>query len=104
MKQEQQLKQVQQETNNQVTKKDPKKVEAGRRLAAHNRKKREQKAQKSEVSQYYGIGAILVVGVIGGLGYYLYQAKKGEVKDVSMPCNPTVSQQPRPQNSKFGTN
>ena len=58
--------------------KDPKKVEAGRRLAAHNHKKRE--AQKnsegpsgtSGLRQYYGIGAVLAVGVIGGLGYYIY--------------------------------
>ena len=62
----------------QVTTKDPKKVEAGRSLAAHNRKKRELKVQKqkSKVSQYYSIGAVLVVGVIGGLGYYIYLSKK----------------------------
>ena len=55
-----------------VTTKDPKKVEAGKRLAAYNRKKRELKAQskaKSErVNQYYGIGAVIAVGVIGSLG------------------------------------
>ena len=33
-------------------------------------------------SQCYGIGAVLAVGVIGGLGYYVYQAKKGEVNAV----------------------
>ena len=67
-----------------VTTKDPKKVEAGRRLAALNHKRREQKAQKSKarsgVGQYYGIGfshafgagAVVAVGVIGGLGYYIY--------------------------------
>ena len=58
--------QVQQESQKQepqqVTAKDPKKVEAGRRLAAPNRNKREQKAQKSRVSQYYGIRAVLVLG------------------------------------------
>ena len=61
--------------------KDPKKVEAGKRLAAINHKKREEEAQlerttglgfTSRVNQYYGIGAILAVGVIGGLGYYIY--------------------------------
>ena len=65
-----------------VTTKDPKKVEAGKRLAAINHKKREAKKGKSEgVSQYYGtgagfshaFGAILAVGVIGGLGYHIYQ-------------------------------
>ena len=41
----------------QVTTKSPKKVEVGRRLAAYNRRKRKElKAQKIEVSQYYGIG------------------------------------------------
>ena len=77
----------------QVTTKDSKKVEAGKRLAEYNHKKREEmKAQKSEVepkltsSPCYGIGTVLAVGVIGGLGYYLYQAKKREVN--AMPKNP----------------
>ena len=58
-----------------MTTKDPKKVEAGRRLAEYNCKKREErKAQKSEepkseVSQYYSIGVVVAVGIIGGLGY-----------------------------------
>ena len=60
--------------------KDPKKVEAGIRLAAINRKKREAKkreeAQNGGMNQYYGIGAVTAVGVIGGLGYYIYQFKK----------------------------
>ena len=65
-----------------VTTKNPKKVEAGKRLAESNRKKREAKKQskleKSGVNQYYGIGAVLALGVIGGLGYYMYWSKKGE--------------------------
>ena len=32
----------------------------------------------SGVNQYYGIGAVIALGVIGGLGYYIYQTKKGE--------------------------
>ena len=60
----------------QVTTKNPKKVEAGKRLAESNCKKREAKKQAkleaSRVNQYYGIGAILALGVIGGLGYYIY--------------------------------
>ena len=83
---------------NQVTKKDPKKAEVGKRLAEYNHREREElKAQKSEVepmltlSQCYGIGAVLAVGVIGGLGYYLYQAKKGEVNAIN---NIVPSQQP----------
>ena len=82
-----------------VTTKDPKKVEAGKRLAAINRKKREAKKREEQaqlekigVNQYYGIGAVIALGVIGGLGYYIYRTKKGptirEVMDVSMPHNP----------------
>ena len=63
----------------QVTTKNPKKVEAGKRLAESNRKKREAKKREervkleaSGVNQYYGIGAVLALGVIGGLGYYIY--------------------------------
>ena len=64
----------------QVTTKNPKKVEVGKRLAEHNHRRREVKKVKSEgVSQYYEIGVVLAVGVIGGLGYYIYQSKKGEV-------------------------
>ena len=71
--------------------KDPKKVEAGKRQAAINHKKREVKkreeAQNGGMNQYYGTGfshafsagAVIAVGVIGGLGYYIYQTKKGEV-------------------------
>ena len=60
--------QMQQETLNQVqqvTMKSPKKVEVDKRLAEYNRRKREElKVQNSEVSQSYGIGGILAVGVI----------------------------------------
>ena len=77
--------QVQQEPQ-RVTMKDPKKVEAGKRLAALNHKKREVKKreeqaqlEKIRVSQYYGIRTVIAVGVIGGLGYYIYRSKKGQV-------------------------
>ena len=61
-----------------MTTKNPKKVEAGKRLAAYNHRKREEKKAQSEaqaqsgVNQYYGIGPVLAVLVIGGLGYYVY--------------------------------
>ena len=65
-----------------VTTKNPKKVEAGKRLAESNHKRRETKKQAkleaSGVNQYYGIGAVIALGVIGGLGYYIYQSKKVE--------------------------
>ena len=60
----------------QVTTKNPKKVEAGKRLAESNRKRREAnkqaKLEASGVNQYYGIGAVIALGVICGLGYYIY--------------------------------
>ena len=84
----------------QVTTKNPKKVEVGKRLAAHNHKKREEQRkeqaqlEKSRVNQYYGIGAVLALGVISGLGYYIYQSRKGPApREVMMPA----SQQPRPR-------
>ena len=72
-----------------VTTKNPKKVEAGKRLAESNRKKREVKKREEQVkleasgnwrpvNQYYGIGAVLALGVTGGLGYYIYRTNKGE--------------------------
>ena len=65
-----------------VTTKNPKKVEAGKRLAESNRKKTEAKKQAklkaSGVNQYYRIGAVLALGVIGGLGYYIYRTNKVE--------------------------
>ena len=47
----------------QVTTKNPKKVEAGKRLAAHSHRKREEKKRgersaASGVNQYYGIGLL----------------------------------------------
>ena len=106
---QQQVKQKPKEPQ-RVTTKDPKKLEAGKRLAEINHKKREKPRREknkcnwrglprgggggftSGVNQYYGIGAILAVGMIGGLGYYIYRSKKGpairEVNDVSMPHHP----------------
>ena len=95
---------------NQVTMKDPKKVEAGKRLIEYNHRKREElKEQKSKVepelnsSTCYGIGVVLIVAVIGSLGYYLYQGKKGEVphQQSSHPQTNNPPQQPRPQTNNF---
>ena len=58
-----------------VTTKNPKKVEAGIRLAESNHKRREANKQAKlevPVNQYYDIGAVIALGVIGGLGYYIY--------------------------------
>ena len=66
----------------QVTMKDPKKVKQGKRLAEHNRRKREElaqiKAQKSENETnltYYGTGAVVAIGVLGVISYCIYQSK-----------------------------
>ena len=101
--------------------KDPKKVEAGTRLAAINRRKREAKKREEQVqlertangvNQHYGIGAVIAVGVIGGLGYYIYRAKKEEIPNRALQA-PAAPQQPwghtatpgpqgpRPQTNKF---
>ena len=87
-----------------VTTKNPKKVEAGKRLAESNCNKREAKKREqaklegSGVNQYFGIGAVIALGVIGGLGYYIYRSKKvehpqGEVQQ----NNPKPHPQMQPQ-------
>ena len=86
----------------QVTTKNPKKVEAGKRLAESNRKKREAKKQSkleaSGVNQYYGIGAVLALGVIGGLGYYIYRTKKVEQQNTP---NHTLRRNHRPTSLRW---
>ena len=100
-KEPQQVTQVTKEPQ-QVTTKNPKKVEAGKRLAVHNRRRREEQRKEqaklektaSRVNQYYVIGAVIALGVTGGLGYCIYGAKKGEQpSSISQQNNP----KPRPQ-------
>ena len=83
-----------------VTTKNPKKVEAGKRLAESNRKKRgakkQAKLEASGVNQYYGIGAVIALGVIGGIGYYTYRTKKVEQPQQNKPHPQT-----QPQINKF---
>ena len=87
-----------------VTTKNPKKVEAGKRLAESNHKKREAKKREqakleaSGVNQYYGIGAVLALGVTGGLRYYIYRSKKGKKPQQN---NPKPHPQTQPQTNKF---
>ena len=87
MKEPQQVQQVTTKEPQQVTTKNSKKVEAGKRLAEHNRRRREQKkreeqvqAQKTtewgELNQYYGIGVVMAVGVIGGLVITFIEPRK----------------------------
>ena len=89
----------------QITTKNPKKVEAGKRLAESNCKKREVKRREeqveleaSRVNQYYGIGAVIALGVISGLGYYIYRTKKVEQPKQN---NPKPQPQMQTQTNKF---
>ena len=93
-----------------VTTKNPKKVEAGKRLAESNRKKREAKKQSKleasenwrPVTQYYGIEAVIALGVIGGLGYYIYRTKKVEQpQGEAQQNNPKPHPQMQAQINKF---
>ena len=91
-----------------VTTKNPKKVEAGKRLAESKRKKREAKQREerakleaSRVNQYYGIRAFIALGVIGGLGYYIYRSKKVEQPSNPKKKNPEPQPQTQPQTNKF---
>ena len=42
------------------------------------RREEQAKLEKSGVNQYYGIRAVIALGVIGGLDYYIYRSKKVE--------------------------
>ena len=63
-------------------------------------KKREEqvKLEASGINQYYGFGAILALGAIGGLGYYIYRTKKGEQPQQN---NPKPHPQMQAQINKF---
>ena len=82
----------------------------GKRLTESNRKKREVKKREEQaklektasgVNQYYGIGAVIALGVIGGLGYYIYRTKKGEQPSNPQQNNPKPHPQAQPQTNKF---
>ena len=77
-------------TDQQVMMKDPKKVEADKRLAEWNRRKREEnvylaKAQSESNITYYGTGAVVAIGVLGAIGYYVYQSKTPKETSVNQP-------------------
>ena len=61
--------------------------------------RRKREAQKSQVSQYYSI--VLAVGVIGGLGYYLYRTKVKNVVPPFQQPRPQQQSHPRPQTNNF---
>lgn len=86
---------TEEQTPIQVTTKDPKKVEAGKRLAEYNRKKKielkqqsplhnegestksesGQQSQKADSEAYYTVGGIMVLGLVGGFVYFIYRKK-----------------------------
>ena len=91
-----------------VTTKNLKKVEAGKRLAVHNHRRREEQRKEqaklektaSGINQYYGIGVVIALEVIGGLGNYIYQTKKGEQPSNPKQNNPKLHPQAQPQSNK----
>ena len=67
----------------QATMKHPKKVEQGKTLAEWNHRNREESAQLAKAQSepkltYYGAGAVVAIGVLGAIGYYVYQYKTPE--------------------------
>ena len=80
----------------QVMIKDPKKVEAGKRLAEFNRRKREElKAQRERETYltYYGAGAVVAIGMLGVISYYLYQSKTPKDQPEESPVHRTKETQ-----------
>ena len=76
----------------QVTMKDPKKVEVGKRLAEHNLRKREEcaqlvKAQSESKITYYGAGAVAAIEVLGVIDYYIYQSNTPVTQPKDTPVN-----------------
>ena len=79
----------------QVTTKDPKKAEAGKRLAEWRCKNKEKlaqeakaqpdEAQRSESNLSYGVGGVIAAGVLRLLGYYIYQrGSPGDNNDIKV--------------------
>ena len=71
-----------------VTMKDPKKVKQGKKLAEFNHRRREglaqeAKAKENEPNLTYGMGAVIAVGVLGLLGYYIYQRDSSKDNNAS---------------------
>ena len=78
-----------------VTTKNPKKVEAGKRLAVHNRRRREEQRKEqaklektaSGVNQYYGIGAVIALGVIEPRKESNLQTHNKIIQNHTLRCN-----------------
>ena len=59
------------------------------------------KLEASGVNQYYGIGAVLALGVIGGLGYYIYRTKKKDSNHNEIILNHTLRRNHRPTSLRW---
>ena len=57
--------------------------------------------QSEGVNQYCGTGAVIAVGMIGGLGYYIYRTKQPLHTQLNNPPHRPPKQPPRPQSNKF---
>ena len=86
-----------------VTTKNPKKVEAGKRLAESHHKKREVKKREqakleaSRVNQYYGIGAVIALGYRWSWLLHL----SNQESRATTTNNPKPHLQTQPQTNKF---
>lgn len=91
---------TEEQTPIQVTTKDPKKVEAGKKLAEYNRKKREELKNASKTPTLntdestptkhssmdnYVMGGAIGFGLVVYLAYYLYKKKDQKPMDVASP-------------------
>ena len=88
----------------QVMTKDPKRVKAGKRLAASNPRKREElKAQRERETKltYYGAGAVIAIGVLGVISYYVYEFKTPKETPVNQPKESPVHQPKETSANKF---
>ena len=70
-----------------ITTVGPKKHEQDLRVAEWNHQNRDKlKAKKSKsklnLSQYYCVGAVMSVRILGIFGYYIYRCKKGDATPV----------------------
>ena len=73
-----------------VTMKDPKKIKAGKRLAEHDRWKREEhtelaKTQSESNITQHGTIAVVAIRVLGAIGYYFHQFKTPKETPVTNP-------------------
>ena len=87
----------------QVTTKDPKKVEAGKRLAKLNKKKREQLSQqKTDIMSYENIGVCVgLVAIVVAIVYYKYSNSKTKPSQQQQDQHQQPSKIPIKINNKF---